>query len=82
MILSTRAFYDKAVPTKNLVTSITGIILMALNLVVSILIATGKIDASQATPLNEALGGIVASIGQIIGYVTSIILMFRATDPQ
>lgn len=82
MILSTRAFYDKAVPTRNLVTSFTGIALMVINLVVSVLLLTGKILPEQATPLNEALGAIVASVGQIVGYVSSIILMFRATDPQ
>jgi len=77
-----RNFYNRAVPTRNLVTSITGIVLMAINLIVTILIATGKITPEQATPINEALGGIVAAVGQIIGYVTSIILMFKAVDPQ
>lgn len=78
--LKRKAFYDKDVPTGNWWTTITGIAVMVISIVVSILLAAGKIDPSQATPLNEALGGILAAIGQIIGYVSSIILMFKATD--
>lgn len=75
-----RNFYDRSVPTRNLITTISGIALMIVNLVVSILLATGKITPEQATPLNESLGAIVAAVGQIIGYVTSIILMFKSKD--
>lgn len=82
MILSKKAFFNPEVKSKNLITSFTGIALLLINLVVSVLLAMGKILPEQATPLNEALGAIVASVGQIVGYVSSIILMFRATDPQ
>lgn len=79
-LLSTRAFYDKAVPTRNLITSITGIAVMVITIVVSILLAAGKITGDQSIPLSDALNGIVAALSQIIGYVSSIILMFRAKD--
>jgi hypothetical protein len=76
-----RNFYNKAVPTKNLITTITGIAVMVINLAVTVLLATGKITAEQSGPLTESLSGIVAIIGQLIGYVSAIILMFKAVDP-
>ena len=75
-----RAFYDKAVPSRNLITTISGIALMVINLIITVLLATGKIQAEQAEDLNVLLANIVTAVGQIIGYVGSIILMFKATD--
>ena len=75
-------FYDKSVPTRNLVTTITGILLMIVNLVVSILLATGKITQDQVQPLSDILTGIITVGGQFVGYVSALILMFRAVDPQ
>ena len=79
-LLKAKAFYDKDVSTNNLITTITGIVLTMIQLVVSVLLATGKIDVSQMGPLSENLAAVVTAAGQIIGYVSAIILMFRATD--
>lgn len=75
-----RAFYDKSVPTRNLITTISGILLMAINLIVSVLLATGKITTEQSQPLTDALAATVTAVTQIVGYVSSIILMFKAKD--
>jgi len=78
--MSAKAFYDKSAPTRNLVTTISGILLMAANLVVTVLLATGKITSDEAQPLNEILAGIITVGGQLVGYVSALILMFKATD--
>jgi hypothetical protein len=78
--MSLRAFYNKDVPSRNLVTTISGILLTVVSLVVSVLLATGRITSDQAQPLSDALAGIVAVGGQLVGYVSAIILMFKATD--
>ena len=74
-------FYNKEVPTKNLVTTITGILLMLVNLVVTVLLAAGKITQDQSQPLSEALTGIITVGGQLVGYISAIVLMFKAVDP-
>jgi len=75
-----KAIFDKSVPTRNLITTITGMAGLIISLIVSILIATGKIDETQSTSLSEALNGIVTAVVQIAGYVTSLILIFKAKD--
>lgn len=75
-----KALYDRSVPTRNLVTTISGIAGLVISLVVSVLIATGKVDQEQSAPLTEALDGIVTALVQIIGYITSLILIFKAKD--
>jgi len=80
--MSAKAFYDKSVPTRNLVTTISGILLMAANLVVTVLLATGKITSDEADPLNEILAGIITVGGQLVGYISALILMFKAKDSE
>lgn len=75
-----KAIYDKSVPTRNLITTISGMAGLIISLVVSILIATGKVDETQSAPLSEALNGIVTAGVQIAGYITSLILIFKAKD--
>ena len=76
----TKNFYDRSVPTRNLITTITGIDLMAINLIVSILLAAGKVTPEQAPVLTDTLGQIVTISSQLIGYISAIILMFKSTD--
>ena len=76
----TKNFYDRSVPTRNLITTITGIVLMAINLIVSILLAAGKATPEQAPVLTDTLGQIVTISSQLIGYISAIILMFKSTD--
>ena len=44
------------------------------------LLATGKITSDEAQPLNEILMGIITVGGQLVGYVSALILMFKAKD--
>ena len=76
----TKNFYDRSVPTRNLITTITGIVLMAIKLIVSILLAAGKVTPEQAPVLTDTLGQIVTISSQLIGYISAIILMFKSTD--
>ena len=76
----TKNFYDRSVPTRNLITTITGIVQMAINLIVSILLAAGKVTPEQAPVLTDTLGQIVTISSQLIGYISAIILMFKSTD--
>jgi hypothetical protein len=72
----TKAFYDKSVPTRNLVTTITGIVLLVIQIIVSV----GWLSPEQGATLQTTVGGIITAGVQIVGYVASIILMFKATD--
>jgi len=74
--MSAKAFYDKAVPTRNLVTTITGIV----TLVVTILGASGVITLDQQTGLQEHAVTVVEAVAVIYGAITSAILMFKAKD--
>ena len=78
--MSAKAFFDRSVPTRNLVTTISGILLMLANIVVTVLLTMGKITSDQAQPLNDILAGIVTVGGQLVGYVSALILMFKAKD--
>lgn len=75
-----KAFYNREVPTRNLVTTISGILLMVVQLVVTVLLATNKITTDQVQPLNEILSGIITVGVQLVGYVSALILMFKAKD--
>jgi hypothetical protein len=78
--MSLKAVYDREAPTKNLVTTITGILLTVVSLVVSILLVSGKITQDQTQPLSDALTGIITVGGQLIGYISAVILIFKAKD--
>ena len=75
-----KAIFDKNVPTRNLITTISGMAGLVISLIVSVLIVAGKITQDDAAPLTEALNGTVTALVQVIGYVTSAILIFKAKD--
>ena len=69
-------FYNKEVPTRNLVTTITGII----TLVLAVLVGFGIITPEQQTQLSANIMIIVQAVVGVWGAVTAIILMFKAQD--
>lgn len=71
-----KAVYDKEVSSKNLVTTITGIVA----LVVAILVSTGVISPEQSTDLQGNAISIVEAVSVIINAITGIILVFKAKD--
>ena len=72
----TKAFYNKAVPTRNLITTITGII----TLVITILVSFNVLTPEQSTELQSQATIIINAVAGVWGAVTAIILMFKATD--
>ena len=71
-----KAVYDKEVKSKNLVTTITGIIA----LVVAILVSTGVVTSEQSTGLQENAINIVNAVSVVINAIAGIILVFKAKD--
>jgi len=71
-----RAIYDKSVPTRNLVTTVTGLI----SLVVPILVIVGLLTPDQSAELQKHAITAVEAVGAIVGAISSIILIFKATD--
>lgn len=71
-----KAVYDKGVPSKNLVTTITGIIA----LVAAILVSTGVVTPEQSTGLQDNAISIVEAVSVIVNAFTGIILVFKAKD--
>lgn len=69
-------FYNKEVPTRNLVTTITGI----LTLVISVLVGFGVIDLDMQAELEEHAVTIVEGVAAVYAAINAIILMFKATD--
>ncbi len=69
--MALKSVFDKSVPTKNLVTTITGIVV----LVISALSLFGIITQEQAVTLTQYATAIVTAVAGIIS-------IFFATDPQ
>jgi len=69
-------FYDKDAPTKNLVTTISGVALS----IVTLLVLLGLITTEQGQALTEQLGVVIVAIGEIVAAVAAVILAFKAKD--
>lgn len=71
-----RNVYNREVPTRNLITTVTGII----TLLLAVLVSLGVLTPEQQGDLQAHAFTIVDGVVAIWGAVTSIILMFKATD--
>lgn len=72
-----RNVYDKeAGGTRNLVTTITGII----TLLLAVLVSFGVLTPEQSTELNSQALVIIQAVTGIWGAVSAIILIFKAKD--
>jgi uncharacterized membrane protein len=71
-----RNFYDRQVPSRNLVTTIAGII----TLVLTILVGFGVITPEQQGELQTHATTVVNAVVAVWGAITSIILMFKSVD--
>ena len=71
-----KAIYDKSVPTRNLVTTITGI----LSLVVAVLVSLGVLTPEQSTDLQAHAISLVEAVSAAVMAVTGIISIFKAKD--
>lgn len=68
--------FDRDVPTKNLVTTITGII----TLLLSVLVGFGVLTPEQSTELNSQALIVIQAVTGIWGAIAAIILVFKAKD--
>jgi len=72
-----RNVYDKeAGGTRNLVTTITGII----TLLLAVLVSFGVLTPEQSTELNSQALVIIQAVTGVWGAVSAIILIFKAKD--
>jgi hypothetical protein len=69
-------FYDKNVPTRNLVTTISGVV----TLLITILVGFGVIKPENQGDLQTHAATLINSGVAIWGAITAIILMFKAKD--
>ena len=68
--------YDKNVPTRNLVSTITGI----LTLLLAVLVGFGVLTPEQSTELQQQAMTILQAVVGVIGAIQAIILIFKVTD--
>jgi len=72
-----RNVYDKeAGGTRNLVTTITGII----TLLLAVLVSFGVLTPEQSTELNSQALVIIQAVTGVWGAISAIILIFKAKD--
>ena len=74
--MASKAFYDKSVPTRNLVTTISGIV----TLIITILVQFGVFTPEQAGGVTEHTTTLLTVIPQAITAIASLILIFKAKD--
>jgi len=74
-----RNVYDKeAGGTRNLVTTVTGII----TLLLAVLVSFGVLTPEQSTELNSQALVIIQAVTGIWGAISAVILIFKAKDGE
>jgi uncharacterized membrane protein len=68
--------YDKSVPTKNLVTTISGIV----TLVITVLAAVGVFTPEQAEGVTVQATSLLTLVPQVVAAVLALIAIFKAKD--
>jgi hypothetical protein len=71
-----KAIYDAKAPTKNLITTITGVI----TLILSILVGFGVIDITQSTEINAQAGVLIQAGVAAYGAIVALIAVFKSKD--
>lgn len=72
----TKNIYDKNVPTKNLITTVTGIV----TIVITILVSFGVFTPEQAGQATEHTGTLLTAVPQVVSAIAALILIFKAKD--
>ena len=68
--------YDVEAPTKNLITTITGVV----TIIITILVSFGVFTPEQATGVTEQSNVLLSAIPQVIAAIAGLILIFKAKD--
>ena len=71
-----KAVYDKAAPTGNLITTISGIV----TIVITLLVTFGVFTPEQATGVTEQTNILMTVIPQVVSAIAGLILIFKAKD--
>ena len=71
-----KAIYDRNVPTRNLVTTITGII----TLVVAVLVSLGVLTPELSSELTGHAISLVEAVSAAVMAISGIISIFKAKD--
>jgi hypothetical protein len=71
-----KALYDKAVPTKNLITTIAGVV----TLVITLLVTFGVFTPEQAAGVTVQTNVLLTAIPEIVSAIAALILIFKAKD--
>lgn len=71
-----KAIFDRNAPTKNLVTTISGIV----TLLITILVSFGVFTPEQAGQVTEQTTTLLTVIPQVISAIAALILIFKAKD--
>jgi ABC-type Fe3+ transport system permease subunit len=71
-----KAVYDPQKKTKNLVTTIAGVV----TLVITLLVGFGVITPEQSTEITTQTNVLITAIPQVVSAVAALILIFKAKD--
>ena len=71
-----KAIYDSKVPTRNLITTITGIV----TLLITLLVTFGVLTPEQAEGTTTQVNVLATAIPQIVSAIAALILIFKAKD--
>jgi ABC-type Fe3+ transport system permease subunit len=71
-----KAVFDPAVKSKNLITTISGVV----TLVITILSALGVLTPEQAGGVTEQTNTLLTLIPQVVAAVAALILIFKSKD--
>lgn len=71
-----KAFYDKNVPTRNLITTISGIV----TLLITLLGSFGVFTPEQSSQATEHTTTLLTVVPQVVSAIAGLILLFKAKD--
>jgi hypothetical protein len=71
-----KTIYDKSVPTRNLITTISGIV----TLLITLLVTFGVFTPEQAAGVTVQTNTLLTVIPEAVSAIAALILIFKAKD--
>jgi hypothetical protein len=72
----TKAIFDPKAPTKNLITTISGVV----TLIITLLVTFGVFTPTQAADVTVQTNVLLTAVPQVVSAVAALILIFKAKD--